>query len=134
MTSTLRLVVAALALVAAGCGSNNSGKIVGRWKAESGEIGPIGPHGPAEVVWEFGEDGTFTVSRVVPGRPGPNAETVASGRYTLGLRDNVSFTSLNPPLDGKTRAAEKIAIDGDTMTVGGTGKDKTYRFTRLPLQ
>jgi hypothetical protein len=49
----------------------------------------------------------------------------------LGMSDNVAFTNLDPPLDGKTRSSERIVIDGDTMTVGGRGKDRTYRFTRL---
>jgi hypothetical protein len=57
----------------------------------------------------------------------------AHGRYALGVGNNVAFTGLHPPLEGKTRLAEKIAVDGDTMTVGG-GKDRAYRFTRLPPQ
>ena len=40
MTATRRtvplLVVGGLALILAGCGSNNEGKIVGRWKMVSG--------------------------------------------------------------------------------------------------
>ncbi len=133
MSRTFRLAaVAALALLGCGCGSNNSGKIVGRWKAGPTELGPIGPNGPADVVWEFTDNGVFNVTRVQTGGANPTAEKVASGRYTLGLRDSVSFADLNPPLDGKKRATEKIIIDGDTMTVGGSGKDRTYKFTRVP--
>jgi hypothetical protein len=133
MTSRPAVVtVAALALIAAGCGSDNSGKIVGRWKADSGEV-PIGPFGQADIVWEFTNDGAFSVSRVKPGSENLHGETVANGRYSLGLANNVLFTNLQPPLEGKTRLAEKIAVKGDIMTVGG-GKDKTYRFTRLPPQ
>jgi len=130
MTPTLRLAAVALALVAAGCNSNSTGKIVGRWRADITDA-PIGPNGPADVVWEFTEDGSFTVFRVVPGRPPPNTDKVSAGRYLLGTGDSVTITNLDPPLDGKTRATERIVIDGDTMTVGGRGKDRTYRFTRL---
>ena len=130
MTRTLTAAVAALALVTAGCGSNNTGKIVGRWKAERADL-PIGPVGPNDLVWEFGEDGAFTISWVNQGTGA--ADTKVRGRYTLGLADTVKLTDLDPPLDGKAaKAAEKIVIDGDTMTVGGAGKDQTYRFTRLP--
>jgi hypothetical protein len=129
MTRVLTATVAALALFAAGCGSNNAGKIVGRWKAEKVDL-PIGPVGPQDLVWEFGEDGAFTISWV--NQETGVADTKVRGRYTLGLADTVKLTDLDPPLDGKTRAAEKVAIDGDTMTVGGAGKDQTYRFTRLP--
>ncbi len=127
MTATLRLAAVTLALAAAGCSSNNTGKIVGRWRADITDA----PIGPADVVWEFTEDGNFSVSSVVLGPAGPHARKVASGRYMLGMSDNVAFTNLDPPLDGKTRSSERIVIDGDTMTVGGRGKDRTYRFTRL---
>lgn len=133
MTRTLRLAAVALALAAAGCNSNNTGKIVGRWRADIADA-PPGPNGPLDVVWEFAEDGTFTVSRVEIGPAGNNEIKVASGRYVLGMNDNVSFTSLNPPLEGKTRSSERVVVEGDTMTVGGRGKDRTYRFTRLPQQ
>lgn len=133
MTHTLRLAAVALALVAAGCNSNNTGKIVGRWRADPGDT-PAGPRGPADVVWEFAEDGTFTVSRVSLDPLGQKSEKVAAGRYVLGIQNNVSFTNLDPPLDGKTRAGEQVVIDGDTMLVGGRGKDRVYRFTRLPQQ
>jgi hypothetical protein len=130
MSRTYPLVaVAALALTGGGCGSNNSGKIVGRWKADTGDLGKVAPSGPVDVVWEFTDDGSFSVSRVKAGES--KGDTVAAGRYALGIGNNVSFTNLQPPLDGKSRATEKIAIDGDTMTVGG-GKDKSFKFTRLP--
>jgi hypothetical protein len=131
MTRTLRLAAATVALIAAGCNSNNTGKIVGRWQADVADA-PRGPNGPAGVVWEFAEDGSFTVSRVELGPAGPNEIRVASGRYTLGLQDNVAFSNLDPPLEGKTRSSERIVIEGDTMTVGGRGKDRTYKFTRIP--
>ncbi|HYH65006.1 MAG TPA: hypothetical protein VD866_09955 [Urbifossiella sp.] len=130
MISTLRLAAVALALVVAGCNSNSTNKIVGRWRADITDA-PIGPNGAAEVVWEFTEDGTFTVFRVVPGRPPPNADKVSAGRYLLSTGDSVTLTNLDPPLGGKTKATERIVIDGDTMIVGGRGKDPTYRFTRL---
>ena len=133
MIPTLRLAVVALALVAAGCNSNNSGKIVGRWRADMTDA-PLGPNGPADVIWEFADDGRFTVSRVELGPAGPNGVRVAAGRYVLGMNDNVSFANLDPPLEGKTRSSERIVVEGDTMTVGGRGKDRTYRFTRLPQQ
>ena len=131
MTPAIRLAAVTLALVAAGCSSNNTGKIVGRWRADIADV-PIGPDGPTDVVWEFTEDGTFTVSRVISGREPPITERVASGRYMLGLNDNVSFTNLDPPLEGKSRSSERVVVNGDTMTVGGRGKDRTYKFTRLP--
>lgn len=122
----LVVLASALLLLPTGCGSYNSGKIVGRWKTDAG-----GPQGPAVMVWEFSDDGVFTVEWVDPATG--ETQPKARGRYSLGLRDNVLFTNLDPPLDGKTRTSEKIAIDGDTMTVGG-GKGRAYRFTRLPPQ
>ncbi|MBN9523515.1 hypothetical protein J0H58_34210 [bacterium] len=35
---------------------------------------------------------------------------------------------------GMKRANETTVIDGDAMTVGGSGKRRTYRFTRLAPQ
>ncbi|QDU20497.1 hypothetical protein [Urbifossiella limnaea] len=131
MTPTLRLAALVLVLAAVGCESRNAGKIVGRWRADSVDL-PVGPNGPADIVWEFTEDGKFTILRVIPDRAEPNTEKVAAGRYTLGLRDSVTLTNLDPPLDGQTKLSEQVVIDGDKMIVGGRGKDSTFRFTRLP--
>lgn len=128
MPRTLRLAAVALLLVAAGCKSDNTGKIVGRWRAVLADT----PVAPVDIVWEFAADGTFTVSQVETGPAGRNPVQVASGRYKLGWRDNVSFTNLDPPLDGKSRSSERIVIEGDTMTVGGRGQDRAYRFARVP--
>jgi hypothetical protein len=136
MTTTLRpavIAIAALALLSGGCGSNNTGKIVGRWKGDALELGPIGPKGLADIIWEFREDGSYSVSRVPITPPGAKGETVATGRYTLEPGDRVTFSGIEPPEDGKTRATETIIVDGDTMTMGG-GAEKRVRFTRLTKQ
>jgi len=125
--------VAALGVVIAGCGSNNTGKIVGKWKADALDLGPIGPKGLADIVWDFRDDGSFTVSRVPIGPGSPAGEVRVTGRYTLEVGDRVAFTHLDPPEGGKNRAFELVRIDGDTMTMGG-GKDRPVRLTRLPPQ
>lgn len=101
--------VAAFALLAAGCESNNKGKIVGKWSAPNG------------AVFEFTADGQFIAS---------NAGPTIRGRYSLGAGDTVNLTDLSPPLEGKTRTREKITITGDSMSVAGGRGQAPVLFTR----
>jgi hypothetical protein len=71
-------------------------------------------------VFEFTADGRFLATGV----------NTITGKYSLGAGDNVTLSELNPPLSGKTRSREKITINGDTMTVAGTG-GKSMTFTRM---
>lgn len=101
--------VAALALLATGCKSNNEGKIVGKWSAPNG------------AIFEFTADGQFIAT---------GGQTIR-GRYSLGAGDTVNLTNLSPPLSGKTRTREKITITGDSMVVAGGPGEPSVTFTRV---
>ena len=105
-------IVCLFALACTSCSSNNTGKIVGKWKASSADLGV-----PADVtvIYEFTADGRFTI-----GGPGGSI----GGKYSLGMGDNVSLSDINPPIDGKTKSREKIVIAGDVMTLDGPGGKK----------
>lgn len=102
--------VAALALFATGCKSNNEGKIVGKWAGTNG------------VVFEFTADGQFLV----------NGGQTARARYSLGTGDNVTLTNLSPPTkEGATRSRERISITGDTMTIASSRGEPPLVLTRV---
>ena len=82
--------LAAFVLFAAGCGSNNKGKIVGKWLLYTN----VTPNSENDVT-EFTADGQFSVTN------GPN---VLRGRYRLGAGDKVTLYDLDPLVDGKTTA------------------------------
>jgi hypothetical protein len=105
------LAFAVLALFAAGCSSNNKGKIVGKWQAKG-----------VPLVFEFTADGKFSATAL--------GSTITQGRYSLGAGDTVNLSDLSPALEGKTRSREKITINGDTMTVAGN-KSADMTFTRM---
>ena len=102
--------VAAFALFAAGCESNNKGKIVGKWQAT----------GAVPLVFEFTADGRFIASAA--------GIELTKGKYSLGMGDTVNLTELSPPMEGKTKGREKITITGDTMNVAG---EKPLTFNRM---
>ncbi|MCE9563415.1 MAG: hypothetical protein K8U57_15345 [Planctomycetes bacterium] len=139
------LVFASLAVVVSGCGSNNSGKINGKWKLVSApgfdEQAKMMEAFKAYVYFEFKEDGTVTVGA---GFTDPTMQemiaksgekTSMSGKYKLLNGDDVEFSGLNDPkkgggLFGKgDQSRLKIQIDGDNMTI--TGTDGTGKLTRL---
>jgi uncharacterized protein (TIGR03066 family) len=121
------LTICAVALCVTACSSNNKGKIVGKWKAnvveKPGEAMPKG----AEVVFEFTEDGRFTISVELGGQ---SLLKAASGKYALGFGDTVTLTELSPPVDGKTQSRERISINGDTMTIDSE-KGQKQTLTRM---
>lgn len=122
----------ATALVAAGCSSNNTGKIVGKWKAS---IAELGLHAPPNVqgygVLEFTADNKYILTAHIDQGGGMQTRTAQTATYKLGWGDTVNLTDISPPLpDKKTRSRETIKIDGDRMTV--TMKEgKTATFTRM---
>lgn len=104
------LLVLALALAAAGCSSNNKGKIVGKWETGGGKL-----------VFEFTDDGRFIASGVVS----------ATGNYSLGSGDWVFLRNISPPLkNNQTKSKDKIVINGDTMTIDSEKGDK-LTFNRM---
>jgi hypothetical protein len=122
----------AVLLVAAGCGSNNTGKIVGRWKTLASEFenAPKLPGATGLVIYEFTADGRFEMSIAVTGPAPTKAKTIRTGRYALGGGDEVTYSDLNPPSDGKTTGRDKITIVGDNMTVDVPG-GKPRVYTRM---
>lgn len=126
----LVLLLFALLLAAAGCGSNNTGKIVGKWKtlASEFESAPKLPGATGLVIYEFAADGRFEMSVAVTSL-GPT-KTIRTGRYALGGGDEVTYSDLNPPSDGKTTGRDKITIVGDNLKVDVPG-GKPHVFTRM---
>jgi hypothetical protein len=102
-------VFAGLALLSAGCESNNKGKIVGKWSAGGGLL-----------MMEFTSDGQFVMSGAASSR----------GTYTLGAGDTVDLKNLSPPMDGHTASREKITITGDTLLLANP-KGNPTTFTRV---
>ena len=126
------LVLASAALLAAGCGSNNKGKIVGKWKAtavsgagaEGMDLGAAA--GDGGMFMEFTEDGRFKMYLSAMGQQ----MELGSGKYSLGMGDTVTLSDLSPPQDGKTTSRESITIKGDTMTLKGEA-GKSITLTRV---
>lgn len=131
------LMLAGLAMTAAGCGkSNNEGKIVGKWKMVSGpgmgeddkkmmEAFKIYPY------MEFSPDGTMSVG-VAAADPKMqdaiamkmDAEKITC-KYKLLSGDGIEFYDLPKNMQekgglfgkNKDRARTKVKIDGDNMTM-----------------
>ena len=153
---TVLLVLAGLALTAAGCGSNNKGKIEGTWKVtelpassagkskdEYAQMSKMGMY----MQMEFKPDGTLTiglgadkpetldmVKLFAQGKP-----TSWDGKYKLLSGDGVELYDLPKEMQekggeglfkGKDRAKVAVKIDGDSMTM--TGDDgETVKLTRV---
>lgn len=122
------LVVSAVALAAAACGSNNKGKIEGKWKATSIPDLPANvPAGMVNMVMEFTPDGRMVTNMEMLG----TKQEVMSANYSLGTGDWVNFTNMKPAQkDGKTKSRDKVVINGDTMTFQDD-KGKTLTFARM---
>jgi hypothetical protein len=101
-----------------GCSSNNKGKIEGtNWSSKVVTVkGKTAPAGMMKL--EFRQDGTLTVT-------GPTG--AYTGTYSLGFGDAVTF-KLDRELSGSKTHAEKIAINGDELTL--TDSDGT----RIPFE
>ena len=151
------VVIAAAALVVAGCGkSNNEGKIVGKWRFT--EI-PGGVEGADEmkmleafgvyVYFEFKQGGVFemglgeekpgTIANLQKMGGGGGGPTSVTAKYKLLSGDGVELYDLPKEMQEqggglfggtKDRARAKIKIDGDVMSV--TDDDgKTGKLTRV---
>lgn len=132
-------VLAVLALGTAGCGSNNKGKIEGKWKFTSFPEGAdakgkdgldmLGKMG-LYVYMDFKTDGTLELGL---GGDKPEAmdffkmmakgqKTAWAGKYKLLSGDGVELYDMpadmqgGAPFGGKDRGRMKVKIDGDSMT------------------
>jgi hypothetical protein len=153
---TALLVVAGLALTAAGCGSNNKGKIEGTWKVtelpassagkskdEFAQMSKMGMY----MQMEFKPDGMLTiglgadkpetldlVKLLTQGKP-----TSGDAKYKLLSGDGVELYDMPKEMQekggegmfkGKDRAKVTVKIDGDSMTM--TGDDgQTVKLLRV---
>lgn len=141
---------ACLALATAGCGSNNTGKIVGKWKLASApgmkaEDLKMMETLKAFLYFEFKPDGNMAVGvefgdpamKELMAKGGENGgeKTVMNGQYKLLSGDDVEFSGMNDQkkaggLFGKgDKSRLKIKIDGDNMTI--TGSDGVGQLTRV---
>lgn len=114
-------IVVLFALLAAGCSSENQGKIEGtKWSSVETTVG--GKSLPAGArTFAFTEDGSVTC---VAG------ENSWSGTYSLGRGQDV-ILKMDQTIAGRKKHIETVAIEGDRMTM--TDSDGTaLEFTRLP--
>jgi hypothetical protein len=139
-----RLVVfvalAGFAVTLSGCGSNNKGKIEGKWKANAVDLPGIPskdkeglskfPPDAAYVMMEFTADGRMIGTMNLKQGESVNSQEVMSAKYSLGSGDWVNFTDMKPAQDGKTKSKDKIVINGDTMTIQ-TEKGEKINLTRM---
>jgi hypothetical protein len=142
------LAFASLALVAAGCSSNNKGKIEGKWKfvsipgMDEGMLKTL----EAQKIFLYMEFTPSGEARMGAAANDPELQkkidtagekTSLSFKYKLLSGDGVEFYDLPAELrekggglfGNKDRARTKVKIDGDTLTM--TDDDgKTGKFTR----
>ena len=131
------VVLAVLALGASGCGSNNKGKIEGKWRIVStpGEKSVELGEGPIYMYYEFLPDGTTNLG--IAATDAKEAPVVlTSGKYKLLTGDDVEFSGMSEEgakkggLFGKgNKGRLRVKIDGDNMTI--TGSDGTMKLTRV---
>jgi hypothetical protein len=139
---TATLAVAVLALAFTGCGSNNTGKIVGKWKvvsssSKTGDLEKMKSQGMA-MGFDFRADGTVAII-MLPADDKPESKSMAdlatkmmegkgTGKYTLGAGDRVTLSGIQTIENGKDQTAS-ISINGDNMTM----KDSvdTMQLTRV---
>jgi hypothetical protein len=106
----VQLAVVVALVCAAGCDSNNKGKIEGtKWSSQAGTI--AGKQIPAGALsLEFASDGHLTY------KAGP---TTYTGAYSLGSGDTVTLT-FDQAVAGRKRHAQKIVLNGDQLTSSDT--------------
>jgi hypothetical protein len=117
---TLRLVLLAALLLAAGC-SSNKGKIEGtKWSSQAANVkGQALPAGA--LTLEFGSDGSLVY------KAGPQT---FKGTYSLGMGDNVTL-KLDQELAGRKNHVEKVVINGDRLTMTDSdGTQLTFDKTK----
>lgn len=142
-----------LALAAAGCGSNNKGKIEGRWKIVSlPEKVQKGKNDMAEmakmglyVYMEFRPDGTATFGVGADKQEmmdlikmaAPNQKVTWDAKYKLRSGDGVELYDLPKDIQSgggglfgnKDRARVKVKINGNEMKM--TDEDGTATLTKI---
>lgn len=144
------LVLAGLALAAAGCGgSNNKGKIVGKWKfvgLGDEKDAKLADEDKLVLFMEFKDDGTggFGLEVVDPNlkkmfKANEDGNSAAF-KYKLLKGDEVEFYDLPKQMQGeksgfkKDRGKAVIKITGDDMTMtvyDDDNKEKSARLSRL---
>ena len=148
------VLLAALAIVATGCGSsNNKGKIVGKWKMTGGagmkedDLKMMEAFGVAMVV-EFRDDGTVTLGAQANNPELQKAldskeKSSFTFKYKLHSGDVVEFYDLpkemqeskkgGSPFGSKDRGKVNVKIEGDNMTWSDDDKLKTepMKFTKM---
>jgi hypothetical protein len=150
--------LAGFAFLAAGCSSNNKGKVDGRWKfvtfpettATQGKgkelLAMLNERG-AYFMLEFRPDGTMTLG-IGSGKPEvleqlkavateQGQKLTGDAKFKLLPGDDVEFYDLPPefrgeggPFGSKDRVKLQIRINGNEMTL--TAADGTATLTRLP--
>jgi len=141
------ILLAGLALTAAGCSSGN--KIVGKWKVVSmtkdGKEQQAPPGSDAFMI-EFTSDGNMNMFMDLSGLPpelkgkmDEDKETAEKmkkgmpiGKYTVS-GDTIEVTPTadgqGPNLFGKDKEKAKLKFDGDTMTI--TSDKESVKFSRV---
>ncbi len=144
------VLLAALALVATGCGgSNNKGKIVGKWKMTGGGVDDKMPKEMADKMYlmmEFKDDGTAGFSLVINDPEmkkffeASKENTSATFKYKLLKGDEVELYDLPKEMQNeksgfkKDRAKATIKINGDDMTmvvIDDDKKEQTVKLTKI---
>lgn len=144
------VVLAALSLTAIGCGSNNKGKIVGKWqisdfggdKAED-KLKDMGDKIAIYMEFRADETGGFGIEVTDPMLKEVFAKskekTTFAFKYKLLNGDIVEVYDLpkemqeGGPFGKKDRGKMRVKIDGDNMTISDdeTLKNKPARLTRM---
>ncbi|MBN9119993.1 MAG: hypothetical protein J0I06_12660 [Planctomycetes bacterium] len=148
------VLLAALAITATGCGSNNKGKIEGKWKVVSfpektseknkndvAEMGKLGIY----VYMEFKPEGAFVFGVGAEKQEmldmmkalAPNQKTTWDAKYKLLSGDGVEIYDLPKDMQkegsglfgNKDRARVKVVINGDEMKM--TDDDGTATLTKI---
>jgi hypothetical protein len=119
------LIVVAAALAAAGCQSENKGKIEGtKWSSNAGTIkGQQLSSGKLEL--EFYKDGTMEFS----GKDLAGRYKVITGRYSLGT-GYVVVLKLDQELAGMKTHAERVTVDKGQLTMTDSDGTKLV-FSRV---
>jgi uncharacterized protein (TIGR03066 family) len=100
----------------AGCSSNNTGKILGKWQMTGGR-----PPG-ANELWEFTADAKVSATLEIGAR-----RKILKGTYTLGSGDTVNL-HLDEEFGGRKDHSLTMEIKGDELTmVDSDGTKATFK-------
>ena len=118
----LSLLLLLAAFLAAGCASNNTGKLEGTTWESKGAVVKEKALAPNEVTLQFGKDGQFTYA------VGPQRYT---GKYSLSRGDYVVLRFDQMVRDRKVHT-ERIVVSpgGDELTMTDSDGKATLTFTR----